>query len=79
MIQSIEKRNIEYLKKWKAGGKKTTFYTCQHCHKKIETPQPTKDSVSSKGYWDSAETCVECRELNFVCVWPNGKTISDKL
>lgn len=69
----------EYIRKWKARGNKTTFYTCRHCNKRIETPQPTEDMTGSKGYWDSATSCPECKEINFVCVYPSGHTRSKKL
>jgi len=66
----------DYLDRWKSNGGKTTFYTCNHCKQQIETRQPTKDLVSSKGYWDSVTSCSKCDGLNFVKVYPSGKTKS---
>lgn len=68
------KTRKEYLKSWKAKGNKTTFYICQYCNSKIETIQPTKDLVDSRGYWDSITECPKCNYLNCVKVYPNGKT-----
>lgn len=62
------------LRNWKAKGNKTTFYTCQYCNGKIETTQPNVDSVDSRGYWDTIMECPKCNYLNFVKVYPNGKT-----
>lgn len=64
----------QYLKNWKAKGNKTTFYTCSHCNGKIETSQPTKDLVGSRGYWDSTMSCPKCNGINFVLVYPDGTT-----
>ena len=72
MKTKIVKR--EYLKQWKENGNKVTFYICKHCKRKIETGQPTLKLCSSKGYWDSVTECPVCKKLNFVCVYPNGKT-----
>jgi len=63
-----------YLKKWEASGNKVTSYVCQHCKKKIKTPQPTKKLVDSRGYWDSMKKCYECGGFNFVLIYPTGKT-----
>ena len=68
-----------YIKKWKASGNYTTFYICQHCTKKIETPQPTLQMCSSKRFWDSLTQCPKCKKLNFVCVYPSGKTTVKRL
>jgi len=79
MRESLKKRAIMLLEKWKKIGGKTTFYTCKHCSKKIETRIPTVDLCSNKGYWDNATTCLECGELNFICVYPSGRTRVTKL
>ena len=49
------------------------------CTKKIETPQPTLQMCSSKGFWDSLTQCPKCKKLNFVCVYPSGKTTVKRL
>jgi len=74
MSKTLKEEYAEYLTRVKAKGVKTTFYTCPHCEKKIETPQPTKKDVSKKGYWDSTKICPECEKLAFVLVYPNGDT-----
>lgn len=58
------------------NGGKLCAYECNHCHFTCPTVQPTKALVSSKGYWDSATTCINCNGLNFVKVWPSGRTES---
>lgn len=68
-VKEYHARNVE-------NGGKLCAYECNHCHFKCPTVQPTKDLVSSKGYWDSATTCINCYSLNFVKVYPSGKTES---
>lgn len=58
------------------NGGKLCVYECNHCHFHCPTIQPTRTLVSSKGYWDSATTCLNCYGLNFVKVWSTGKTES---
>jgi len=70
-----KKRNLDWLKE----GNKNTFYKCEHCLNLIETIQPQKKMVTSKGFWDSAMVCINCGEINFVRVYPSGKTESFKL
>jgi len=74
MTKAKRKDRANFLKKWKANGKKTTFYTCLHCLRAVETIQPNKNEVSSKRYWDSLSLCPHCQGLNFVKVYPSGKT-----
>lgn len=69
----------KYFRKWKAKGNKTTFYTCRHCNRKIETLRPKEDMVDTRGYWDSAQECLKCRKLNFVWVYPSGHTKSYRI
>lgn len=69
------------MDKYIAGGGKVTEWTCQNedCDSVIETPQPTKEQVGSKGYWDGMKECPECGTHNFVKVYPNGATDSQLL
>lgn len=55
-----------------------TAYICNHCKSIVPTHCPTRDQVSSKGYWDSMTTCLACGRLNFVCIFPSGRTLSTK-
>lgn len=73
MALSHRKARAEFLKKWKAKGQKTTFYTCLHCLNGIETIRPGKDDVPERGYWDTLAACPTCRALNFIKVYPTGK------
>lgn len=75
----VKAQSAEYNYRWVLGGKKLTRYICPHCGNSVETPRPRKIDVSSKGYWDSAKTCVECGEVNFLKVWPDGKTSIEPL
>ena len=76
---TLKQRLDEVLGKWKEDGNRTTFYTCSHCKKKIETARPGKSLVTSKGYWDSVKVCPLCGEYSFVLVYPSGKTKVNKL
>lgn len=78
-LKKLQQDNKTYLEAWVSEGRKLTTYDCNHCGKKIKTPQPEKKQVSGKGYWDSCKTCSECGKLNFVAVYPNGKTNSVKM
>jgi len=77
LLQVKERMKVFHDRHISQGGKMTQ-YTCNHCEKKIPTIQPDEKLVSAKGYWDSVTTCPECGELNFVCVWTDGKTKSHK-
>ena len=79
MSIKLKKQLNIYLKRWKKSGKKITSYICQHCKEKIKTPQPDKNLVDKKGFWDSATICSECERMNFVTVYPSGKTVAFKL
>ena len=80
MISKKELKLIdEQNKKWFLSGKKLTHYKCNHCEYPIITLQPDKDDVDSKGYWDSARQCLRCGKLNFVTVFPSGRTKSTKI
>lgn len=74
-----KREHFKYIKKWVESGGKVAIYECQFCHKENETQRPQKNMVSRKGYWDSVKICFECSRLNFVKVYPNGKTIAIKL
>lgn len=52
---------------------KLKSHDCPHCAKPIPTVIPTKDLVSSKGYWDSLSSCPFCDALYMVWVWPSGR------
>lgn len=56
-----------------------TAYICNHCKTIVPTHCPTKEQVSSKGYWDSCTQCIACGRLNFVCIWPSGRTLATKM
>ena len=75
-LQKIKESHERRIARWKEDGHKVTKYQCNGCKKMIDECQPDKDSVSGKGYWDSATICVECGYINFVQTFPNGKTIS---
>lgn len=64
---------IKDLLKWAENGYKLTAYICPHCNKNLCTRVPTKDLVSSKGYWDSAKQCYKCGKLSFLIVYPTGR------
>lgn len=66
-------------KNWLKRGKRLTTYHCNHCNDDIITTRPQKSDTGSKGYWDSATICYECGGMNFVAVWPDGKTKSVKM
>lgn len=74
--KTLKEQMEETFAKVKANGGKTTKYFCHHHKDLVETVQPTKELVSSKGFWDSMKTCHICENLNFVTVWPSGKTES---
>ena len=67
------------IKKWAESGEKTAFYKCSFCNRENETIRPKKDMVDKRGYWDNVKICVECSRLNFVKVWPSGKTVAIKI
>lgn len=69
----------KYLKDWKSNGHKTTAYVCKHCNKHIETAEPDKDMCNDRGFWDSVKICIHCNKLNFVVVYPTGKTKAIKI
>ena len=71
--------NEQYLVNWRKDGGRVTTYICGHCKKSIRTPQPKKADCGPKGFWDSLELCTECGKLNFVAVYPSGKTEVKKL
>lgn len=60
--------------RWKASGRKLTQYTCPCCKAEITVRQPRKSDVGQKGCWDSMTVCTACGELNYVAVWPDGRT-----
>lgn len=68
------KANNRYLASWKKRGGKITSYSCGHCKKPILTPRPKKADCGPKGFWHSMKICPECGKLNFVAVYPSGKT-----
>ena len=78
-IKELNEENKKRLAQWVKDGNKITTYKCQHCEKNIETCQPKKSMVTSKGFWDSATICTNCGKISFVRVYPSGKTESFKL
>jgi len=79
-LKKLNEANKTYMDRWLKDGNKVTTYTCQHCKKMIPTRQPKKNMVNKeKGFWDSAIICIECGNINFVRVYPSGKTESFKL
>ena len=81
-MKLTKKENQQILsqyKKWEEAGNKMTTYFCNHCKKQISTKQPNKKMTGSEGYWDSVTICLECGKLNFVIVYPNGKTKSKEI
>lgn len=70
---------LEYNRRCVASGSKLTSFQCQHCMEFSSTVQPKKSDVGSKGFWDSARQCIFCGKLNFVCVYPSGKTSVTKM
>lgn len=73
-IKKLNKANKIRLERWLKEGNKITTYNCLYCKKDIETAQPKKNMVGSKGFWDSAMICTNCGKISFVRVYPNGKT-----
>jgi len=78
-LANLQKQMHEYHQKILQNGGALTYYFCHHCGEMIPTVQPTEDLVSSKGYWDSATTCINCGEMNFVATYPNGNTDSQPM
>jgi len=78
-LEAHRKGIYQYLKRWVKGGGKLSIYVCQHCEAPILTYRPEKSMVSAKGFWDSCMLCPECGKLNFVKVYPSGKTKAIKL
>jgi hypothetical protein len=67
----------EIMRVWVKNGGKITKYKCNHCKSKIDCIRPTKDLISkNKKYWDNVKICSNCGKLNFVKIYPNGKTES---
>ena len=75
----LRTEHVEYIKRWLDRGEKTAIYKCAFCDKDNETIKPQKNMVDKRGYWDSVKICVECSRLNFVKVFPSGKTEVFKL
>lgn len=73
-MKKFKKDVLEWLENFKSKGGTVTTYVCPHCESTLETPQPTKNQVGSKGYWDSMKSCYECEKPSFVKTFPNGKT-----
>lgn len=64
---------LDWLQNYKSTGGKVTTYVCPHCQNTLETPQPSKDAVGSKGYRYSMKSCYECEKSSFVKTFPDGK------
>lgn len=73
-MTSLKLATMAWIDKAKLKGMQFSTHTCPHCESKLETPQPTKKEVTSKGYWESMKTCYECGKPVFVKTWPTGKT-----
>ncbi len=75
-VKELQKTMHEYHQKILKNGGALTYYFCHHCAEMIPTVQPTEDLVTGKGYWDSVTTCTNCGDMNFVAVYPDGRTDS---
>lgn len=69
-LKKLKEEVLLYNEKWKAGNKPLRIYDCPVCGKPNQTPMPTSDLVSSKGYWDSLTTCYECGNPYFIVKYP---------
>ena len=78
-LKKLKAEHVAYIKKWLDSGEKTAIYECAFCKRDNETIKPRKGMVDKRGYWDSVKICVECSRLNFVKVYPSGKTEVIKL
>ena len=58
----------------KATKSKLATWVCSNCHCQNKTIKPLQSEVSTKGYWDSGKKCALCGHVNFVKVYPDGKT-----
>lgn len=77
-LVKLREQMMTFYARMVAAKKPFTGYVCNHCKHVIPTHCPTKEQVSSKGYWDSMTQCLACGRLNFVCIWPSGRTLSTK-
>lgn len=59
---------------WLAAGRRLTSYVCPDCGVTVPIPRPAEKDVGTKGYWASARRCPECNKVNFVLVFPSGRT-----
>lgn len=73
-LKDLRKRAAQFNRSWQRKGGLLTEYTCQGCRKKVPMRRPRAKDVGEKGYWDSLTTCTHCGQLNFVVVWPTGRT-----
>jgi hypothetical protein len=78
-LTTFKKECLSYLNRYKKNGGKLATITCCECLRKIKTPQPSKDEVSQKGYWDTMKKCYECGSYFFVKVYPSGHVNVKKL
>jgi len=69
-LEKLKAKELAYHEVWKKTGGKMTTYTCKFCYEKNPTTVPEGD-ISKE--WMN---CFECEGLNYVFVWPNGKTVS---
>lgn len=74
MLSELKLKHREYMDAYMAKGGKVTEWTCQDCDNSIETPLPTPEQVTGKGFWDGMKECPECGAHNFVRVYPSGET-----
>lgn len=78
-LTKLREQMVSLYAKLVQNGWKFTAYRCNHCRHLIPEKCPTKPGqTGSKGYWDSMTQCVSCGRLNFVFVWPSGRTVSRK-
>lgn len=73
-LSKLRESMAEYLEKWVSAGHKLTSYRCRKCGIEETVRRPEPDMVQAKGYWDSTRQCTHCGDLNFVKVWPSGRT-----
>lgn len=78
-LKQFKEDLLGQLVRWAINGGKLGTYYCYHCKNDIPCRIPSKKDVSSKGYWDSTTTCLECGKHNFVCEYPSGRTLSKKM
>lgn len=70
----LREQMVEHFARLVASGWKFTAWRCTRCRHLIPHSCPKTGDVGSKGYWDSATTCLSCGNVDFVRIWPTGRT-----